>query len=123
LKVTRWELGKVMKNRAFLFSTFVLPLLILGLALGIPTLLAGRSEEEHYKVAVVDESGEVFPALAARLSGSWELSLADRNTAAEKLSSGELDGPRSTIREPSSSTCGNRVTSPQESWGRRFPKW
>lgn len=92
LKVTRWELGKVMKNRAFLFSTFVLPLLILGLALGIPTLLAGRSEEEHYKVAVVDESGEVFPALAARLSGSWELSLADRNTAAEKLSSGELDG-------------------------------
>lgn len=92
LKVTRWELGKVVKNKAFLFSTFVLPLLILGLAAGIPLLLGGSSGEERYKVAVVDESGGLFSALSARLSGSWELSEADRETAAQELSAGELDG-------------------------------
>lgn len=65
-KVARWELMKNIKNKQFIISTLLAPLLIIIFG-ALPTLLAGLGGEEMREVLVVDELG-LFERVQEELS-------------------------------------------------------
>lgn len=72
LKVFRWEFLKNLKSPTFIITTLMLPLImVLGGAIGYFSALSSFGEK--LQIAVIDETGEVFPYL--------ELSFADTNVA------------------------------------------
>ncbi|MFW5980347.1 MAG: ABC transporter permease [Halanaerobiales bacterium] len=61
-KVARWEIKKNIKNKTFLFMTFVFPLLILVIA-GGAGYIGGSSGTGGLKVGVIDETGYIYERL------------------------------------------------------------
>ncbi len=69
LKVARWEFMKTLKSPVFLILTILLPVIMLaGGLIGSYTFHGAMGEEQ--KVAVIDETGNLFPLLESYLAGS-----------------------------------------------------
>src|SRR5690625_7255294 len=53
-KVAKWEVKKNLKNKSFIISLFLTPLIFLAFAI-IPSLLSDSGEDEAIKVFIKDE--------------------------------------------------------------------
>jgi ABC-2 type transport system permease protein len=84
-KVARWEIKRNLKNKSFLISLIVTPLIFL-LFITIPVLLSGidNAESEPVKLYVKDEIGIWNEQIAAQLgdSDTWEIVLQPENEQA-----------------------------------------
>lgn len=66
MKVARWEFMKNLKSPTFLILTFVFPIIML-IAGGIGILTSIFSALEEQTVAVIDETGGIYPILETKL--------------------------------------------------------
>ena len=84
-KVARWEIKRNLKNKSFLISLIVTPLIFL-LFITIPVLLSGidNAESEPVKLYVKDEIGIWNEQIAAQLGDpdTWEIVLQPENEQA-----------------------------------------
>ena len=69
--ISREYLNKV-KKKSFLITTFVVPILFAGLCL-LPTLIMMGTKESSKKIAVIDRSGIVAPALTDSEAATYTL--------------------------------------------------
>lgn len=77
MKVARWEFVKNIKSPTFLILTFIFPLVML-VAGAVGAFAEISSSMQAQKVAVIDETGGVFPLLQSKLdSTSVEAALFD----------------------------------------------
>jgi ABC-2 type transport system permease protein len=94
-KVFRWEFLKNLKSPLFLVTTLMIPLIML-LAAGISYYAGTSLSKEEQQVAVIDETGEIFPYLESYLSATpVTVSLskpAQREQLAEQIEERELNG-------------------------------
>ena len=96
-EVARWEFIRTMRERAFIVSTVVMPLLILLLAVGLPMLigwLTNRPEQaDRHTIAVRDKLG-LYATLEAKLAGSTISLQRVEGLSEDELKErlGELDG-------------------------------
>lgn len=94
-KVARWEFIKNLKNPAFLVLTFMIPVIMLasGFISYITTDSAARRAQN---IAVIDETGDIFPLLEARLFGSpvkiTRYKLEQREQLAQEVAGGRFNG-------------------------------
>lgn len=68
-KVFSWEVRKNIKSPTFLILTFFVPLIMLA-GMGISFFLTDSAVREEKKVAIIDETGEIFPMLSAGLEAT-----------------------------------------------------
>lgn len=61
-KVAKWEIKKNIKNKTFLFMTFVFPLLILIIA-GGAGYIGGMSSNQDFNIGVIDQTGSIYKEL------------------------------------------------------------
>ena len=72
LTVARWEYVEKIKSKAFLFSLFLMPLIMVGMGV-IPSLMASKPDTESRVLGVIDETGELFDTLARRVEQRYKL--------------------------------------------------
>jgi ABC-2 type transport system permease protein len=94
LKVAEWEFLKIAKSKQFLVMTVIIPLL-LGAFGGVPILIERLTGDRAREIAVLDETGAIYPELSRRLEGTplrLVAATGDRDALLERLEAGELDG-------------------------------
>ncbi|MGM0410606.1 MAG: ABC transporter permease [Bacillota bacterium] len=74
LKVAKWEIKKNIRNKTFLFMTFVFPLLILVIA-GGAGYIGGSSSSGGLKIGVIDQSEYVYEQLQNQYEGNDDLEI------------------------------------------------
>ena len=67
LVVAKWEYIEKVKSKAFLIGLFLTPLIMVAMGV-LPSLLAGKEDESPKVIGIIDASGELDSALAARMS-------------------------------------------------------
>ena len=72
LHVARWEFLERVKTKAFIMGLIMMPL-ILGLFMGLPSLLMNKSDESTKKIGVIDETNVLFSKLSARINEKYKL--------------------------------------------------
>ncbi|NLA27856.1 MAG: ABC transporter permease, partial [Firmicutes bacterium] len=94
-RVFRWEFTKNLKSAVFLVTTLMIPCIML-LAAGISYFASTSAAKEEQQVAVIDETGEIFPYLESYLTGSpVKVTLQNRTglkSLYRQVESGELNG-------------------------------
>lgn len=93
MKVAKWEVKRNMKNKSFIISLFLTPLIFLGFAI-LPGLLSGSDNEESVHVYVKDELGiasEFETMIVQSQFLNWDLEQTDLNPEAmlDKLKASE----------------------------------
>ena len=73
-KVAKWEIKKNIRNKTFLFMTFVFPLLILVIA-GGAGYIGGMSSSNGLKIGVIDQSEYVYEQLENQFQGNNDLQI------------------------------------------------
>lgn len=94
-RVSRWEFLKNLRSPLFVVTTLMIPLIML-LSVGISYYAGTRTTQAKLDVAVIDETGELFPYLESAFSStSVTLSLsepAQQERLAGQVEEGELSG-------------------------------
>ncbi|MGB4008301.1 MAG: ABC transporter permease [Bacillota bacterium] len=94
-RVFRWEFLKNLRSPLFVVTTLMIPLIML-LSVGISYYAGTRTTQAKLDVAVIDETGELFPYLESAFSStSVTLSLsepAQQERLAGQVEEGELSG-------------------------------
>ncbi len=72
LAVARWEYVEKIKSKAFLFSLFFMPLIMIGMGV-IPSLLASKQDTEPRVFGVIDQTGELFDSFDRRIQEDYKL--------------------------------------------------
>lgn len=96
--VIRREYLERVRTKAFLFSTFGVPLLFV-LALGLPLYLAAREEQRERRIAVIDRTGMLYEGVRERLAaGGYQVERVDpaqpaaENAQIRRVLKEELEG-------------------------------
>lgn len=94
-KVARWELMKNFKSPTFLILTLVIPLLMVaGGAIGYFSQAGAAKTEQN--VAVIDETGMIYPLLEARLADTpvvvSSFTPGEKERLAEEVKAGKFNG-------------------------------
>ncbi|MBI5473168.1 MAG: ABC transporter permease [Ignavibacteriae bacterium] len=85
--VAKWEYIEKVKSKAFLVGLFLTPMIMVGMGV-LPGLLAGKEDESPKVIGVIDASGELDSALAARMS-KYTLSNGQPNYLVRPIASGK----------------------------------
>ncbi len=72
IAVARWEYIERIKSKAFLFSLFLTPILMVVVSV-FPAYLAGRGDSESKVIGIIDASGEVQLPLTQKLEERFRL--------------------------------------------------
>ena len=73
-KVAKWEIKKNIRNKTFLFMTFVFPLLILVIA-GGAGYIGGSSSSSGLKIGVIDQTDYVYDRLSTQFTQESDIDL------------------------------------------------
>lgn len=95
--VTKWEFNKIIRNKAFLISTFLIPVLILVVSI-VPQIIANKKD---LHLVVVDDSGVIYSELATSLQSSdIQLSRETDLTREQIFEKAETDNKKSYLYIP-----------------------
>lgn len=70
--VARWEYVEKIKSKAFLISLFLMPIIMIGMGV-IPSLLASKADTEPREIGVIDDTGQLYETLSARITARYKL--------------------------------------------------
>ncbi len=70
--VARWEYMEKIKSKAFLFSLFLTPIIMVAVSV-IPALLASQADTESKTIGIIDLSGQVVSPLSKLLEERFKL--------------------------------------------------
>ena len=70
--VARWEYVEKIKSKAFLISLFLMPIIMIAMGV-VPSLLANKPDTETRTIGIVDQSGDLFSLLSARIAEKYKL--------------------------------------------------
>lgn len=86
--VAKWEFLEKVRSRAFLISLFLMPVLILGVAV-LPTLLAFKEDTHTVSLGVIDNTGRILDVLQERLNEHYRLENGEPNYLLRDLDGGK----------------------------------
>lgn len=70
--VARWEFLEKVKSKAFIISLVAMPVIMVGLGV-MQGFMATKADEKTVSIGIIDETGQIFQPLAARLDEKYKL--------------------------------------------------
>lgn len=72
LQVAKWEFMEKVKSKAFIISLVLMPLIMVVFGV-LPGLLASKADDKPVGIGIIDETGEIYQPLSAKLNEKYKL--------------------------------------------------